>query len=160
MQAQAEALARPHAGLVSAIGEQNKLIRSNGELLRQVTSTNEALVETQNALQAAWGEIKKIDFGRAIHDTAGAMSTQCRELQGLAQAVERFTGLTNQLLASQTALQTATRDLRESGFAEALGDLRGSLRSLSGVLDGFRKPFVLQAVAMPNGNGNHERVVA
>ena len=90
----------------------------------------------------------------------GSCPRNVRELQGLAQAMERLTGLTNQMLASQAALQTATRDLREAGFAEALGDLRGSLRSLSGVLDGFRKPFVLQAVAMPNGNGNHKRVVA
>jgi biopolymer transport protein ExbB/TolQ len=157
LQSQAETFARPHADLMTAIGEQNKLIRSNAELLRDVTSTNEALVETQKTLQAAWGEIRNIDFGRTIHDTAGVMSAQCRELQGLAQGMERFAGLTSQLLASQSALQEATRDLREAGFSEALSDLRSSLKSLAGVLDGFRKPFVLQAVAM--SNGNHDRAL-
>ena len=137
---------------MTAIGEQNGLIRANAEALRAVTEANGAVVENQGVLQAALRELHDADLQRAFSDVAGAMSAQCREVRGLIQAVHQVGELTTQVVASQAALQASTKDLHDAGFAETLAAFRCSLSSLAAVLEGFRKPFVLQAVAL-SGDG-------
>jgi hypothetical protein len=151
LECQARAFAQPHADLMAAIGEQNKLVRANAEALGAVSQTNAAVLETQKALQTALREFQGGDFDRVLRDAAGALSAQCRDIQGLTRAVQGLTELTGQVIASQAVLQTATKDLREGSFGETLAAFHGSLASVADVLDGFRKPFVLQAVALPSG---------
>ena len=115
---------------------------------RAVTQTNTAVVENQAVLQSALRELREADLPRAFSDVVRAMSAQGREVGDLIQAIHQLSDLTSQITASQATLQAATKDLHDAGFGETLAAFRGSLSSLATVLDGFRKPFVLQAVAL------------
>lgn len=158
VESQAQATVQPQAELLQAIGEQATLVRANAENLSNLAKTNAAFAQTQQDLQANLRELRSAELGEALRGLTAAMTGQCRDVQNLSEAVERLTGLTEQVAASQAALQTAARDLRESDFSDTLAAFRETLGSVAGVLDGFRRPFVLQAVAVPaieHGNGNH-----
>ncbi|MBN1395265.1 MAG: MotA/TolQ/ExbB proton channel family protein [Pirellulales bacterium] len=150
---QAQAFEQLHADLMAAIENQNKQIFANGEALLAVAETGRAVVEGQKVLQAGWRELQDAGLQKAFGDIAETMTAQCDEVRSLAQAVRQAGELTSQVIEAQAVLQKATKELHESDFTVTLAAFQRSLSSLATVLEGFRKPFVLQAVSL-SGDGD------
>ena len=63
--------------------------------------------------------------------------------------------LTGKMGTRPASLQTAMGQLHETRFEQTLAEFRKSLVALGPILEGFRRPFVLQAVAI-DGSSRHE----
>lgn len=111
--------------------------------------TNETLQTLRlgtDAVQASLHQLREADLPGALGGLADQLTRVSSQLHGTEQAVAGLARLSERVLAAQTQLQEAVRQLDGLGFVSAFADLRGSLQQLRPLLEGFQRPFVWQPV--------------
>ncbi len=114
-----------------------------------------------NALAHSVDRLVESNFNEQFINLTAALSDQERQLGNSTDAVRELAQITRSVLESQAALEASVSQLHELGFEKALSALRETLAALGPILDGFRRPFVLQAVQLdlvnpPAAQGNQQ----
>jgi biopolymer transport protein ExbB/TolQ len=134
---------------VEALSIQAREIHTAAETVKQLTALTGDVLSSQTTLQEAIHQLRETGFEQtlnAFRDGVQALSTQVQEIHTAAETVKQLTTLTGEALSAQVPLQEAIDQLRETGFEQTLAGFRDSLVALGPILDGFQKPFVLQAI--------------
>jgi biopolymer transport protein ExbB/TolQ len=129
-----------------------------GEAVAAGRATAELIHAEQTALRTAVDEIRQSGLFVALDDLRSAVSGQSETALALSNAIRHLAETTARVIGAQDALHHSVNQLHEAGFERVLGEVRDSLNAVTGVLEGFRRPFVLQAVpvAVAGGAGHAE----
>jgi predicted unusual protein kinase regulating ubiquinone biosynthesis (AarF/ABC1/UbiB family) len=147
--------AEQHRVLVEGVGRQLDLIASSKTALESLAQTTQAAVASQASIRQAMADLAEADLKQMFGSFAEALRTQTLQLQQLNHVLSGLAQGTERMVDSHTKLQAATRELHETGLGQSLTSVRDSLAALRPVLEGFRGPFVFQAV--PVADGHEER---
>lgn len=136
--------------------EQNRTIGETNGKIAQLVEAIKAAQESQATLNLAITQLSDTGIGQLFAQYSQALVSQTEEIKKSGEAVATLAEATSSVLSSQIALQTATRQLQESNFANALTSLRQSLDTLGPILTSFRQPFVFQAVPVGGDGGGRQ----
>jgi biopolymer transport protein ExbB/TolQ len=122
------------------------VVDSQQQRLQDFTAALQLQVQ---AVNQSLDRLSQSNLDGRLGDVVAALISQGSHLESTSQAVKELSNATRSIVESQTALQAAMRQLQELGLEKTLASFRDSLVALGPVLDGFQKPFVLQAVPVP-----------
>jgi biopolymer transport protein ExbB/TolQ len=145
-------VSRNGSRLIAELAGQAEATRAAASTLSALAETTGQVLQRQAGLQEA---VRALDSGavqKALESFTAALGACSAEVRAVAGVSEELARLTQQVIASQVALQSATRQLAEADFAATLRDFRDSLSRLAPVLASFQRPFVLQAVPVAREN--------
>lgn len=135
-----------HRVLVDGVRHQLDLISASKAAMESLAATAHAAVTSQESIRKAMADLADSDLKQVFGGFAEAFRTQTMQLKQLNQVLSLLAQGTERMIDSHTKLQVATRELHETGLGQSLVSVRDSLAALQPVLEGFRGPFVFQAV--------------
>jgi biopolymer transport protein ExbB/TolQ len=130
---------------LTALRQQVAALEGATHAQSSLNGTTRQILETQTNLQRT---LEGSPIESFLGQYAGAMSLQTQQVQSATEALQSLSTLTAETLAAQKSLHQAMEHLDSTGFTGTLQEFQTSLASLGTVLEGFRQPFVLQAVPM------------
>lgn len=98
------------------------------------------------SMQMAINQLEALKLEQVLSLLVESLSSQTNDLKSTTVAIGDLTELSVKVIDAQTRLHQAMDQMNDSGFLETLQKLTRSFDLLVPVLDGFRKPFVFQAV--------------
>jgi biopolymer transport protein ExbB/TolQ len=141
--------------IADSVGRQIDLISSNKTAIESLAQATQAAVVSQVGIQKALADIANADLKPIFGEFSESLRIQSTQFMQLNQAITMLIQGTERMVDTHSKLQVATRELHETGLGQSLTSVRDSLADLRPVLEGFRGPFVFQAVPVSGGGGNH-----
>lgn len=135
--------------LRTAIDTQLRAMESAARMIEQVsTESHSQMVAQMRAVETSLQQVQEARLGEGLTSIASTISQQSEALQQATTVIGRLGEQAVQVLAGQQALEDTLRRLQDGDFRKSLDTLGSTLDGLRPVLQGFQRPFVLQAVAV------------
>lgn len=142
--------------LIEALGNHHRQLVGQAESSHRISEGATQVAASLAQCMTPVGQLEKSLAAFASNDTQrtlarlGETIAEASRVSGQTMAaLFQLKDHTKDLLGAQAALQTAVTQFQSTGLTEGLHELRGTLGQMAQALDGFRQPFVLQAV--PSG---------
>lgn len=145
--AQGDSTLQLYSKMGEIISQHSLSLRSILDMLHeQIPVIRKSLQDQLQAIDRSLERLAEANLGRQLESLVEAFSAQRQQMASTAEAVKELAGTTRETVALQLDLQASIRQLHDIGFERTLASFRDSLLALGPVLEGFRQPFVLQAV--------------
>lgn len=155
---QLDALSKWYTELRTVLADHSHSIKSLPDVLQGPLQTIATTLENQlHAVAESVDRLVETNFNEQFVSLTDALNGQERQLSSATAAVLELGQITRTVLECQATLQKSVFQLHDSGLEKTLASLCNSLEALGPVLDGFRRPFVLQAVQVDGGNPSNGR---
>jgi ABC-type transporter Mla subunit MlaD len=149
LKAQLDTLSKWYPEMRTVLEEHTLSLKSLPNVLQGPIQMLTTTLENQlDAVAQSVDRLVETNFNEQFMTLTAALNDQERQLGNSTAAVRELAQITRSVLECQAALERSVSQLHELGFEKALSALRETLAALGPILDGFRRPFVLQAVQL------------
>jgi biopolymer transport protein ExbB/TolQ len=149
------AISEAQEHVASAVKQQSAAVATGATAIHDAARLAQETVQSHQLLVQTIVSSNMPEMLRNVEAMAEVVSHQAPQLDALTRSFDSLTAGTTHLLTTHETLQATTRELADMRLAETLASVRDALKSVVPALEGFRRPFVLQAVPVStSGNGS------